>query len=77
MCLIYSYDDDEIGSKMTTNFICINNKLTIKEAMKELVAQAEEKKVPGRLKKRTGAAKPASVQDGDRTFWMHVRHQPD
>lgn len=26
------------------------------------------KKVPGRLKKRTGAAKPASVQDGDRTF---------
>lgn len=35
------------------------------------------KKVPGRLKKRTGAAKPASVQDGDRTFWMHVRHQPD
>ena len=42
VCLIYSYDDDEIGSKMTTNFICINNKLTIKEAMKELDAQAEE-----------------------------------
>ena len=42
VCLIYSYDDDEIGSKMTTNFICINNKLTIKEAMNELVAQAEE-----------------------------------
>lgn len=42
VCLIYSYDDDKIGSKMTTNFICINNKLTIKEAMKELVAQAEE-----------------------------------
>ena len=42
VCLIYSYDDDEVGSKMTTNFICINNKLTIKEAMKELVAQAEE-----------------------------------
>lgn len=37
----------------------------------------EGKKVPGRLKKRTGAVKPASVQDGDRTFWMHVRHQPD
>lgn len=35
------------------------------------------KKVPGRLKKRTGAVKPTSVQDGDRTFWMHVRHQPD
>ena len=42
VCLIYSYDDDEIGSKTTTHFICINNKLTIKEAMKELVAQAEE-----------------------------------
>ena len=27
--------------------------------------------------KRTGAVKPTSVQDGDRTFWMHVRHQPD
>lgn len=35
------------------------------------------KKVPGRLKKRTGAVKPTSVQDGDRTFWMHVRYQPD
>lgn len=35
------------------------------------------KKVPSRLKKRTGAVKPTSVQDGDRTFWMHVRHQPD
>ena len=23
------------------------------------------------------AVKPTSVQDGDRTFWMHVRHQPD
>lgn len=37
----------------------------------------KKKKVPGRLKKRTGAVKPTSVQDGDRTFWMHVRHQPD
>ena len=42
VCLIYSYDDDEIGSKMTTNFICINNRQTIKGAMKELVEQAEE-----------------------------------
>ncbi len=42
VCLIYSYADDEIGSKMTTNFICISNKLTIKEAMKELVSQAKE-----------------------------------
>lgn len=42
VCLIYSYNDDEIGSKMTTNFICINNRQTIKGAMKELVSQAEE-----------------------------------
>ena len=42
VCLIYSYDDDEIGSKMTTNFICISNRQTIKGAMKELVSQAEE-----------------------------------
>ena len=42
VCLIYSYNDDEIGSKMTTNFICINDRQTIKGAMKELVSQAEE-----------------------------------
>ena len=42
VCLIYSYNDDEIGRKMTTNFICINNRQTIKGAMKELVSQAEE-----------------------------------
>ena len=40
--MIQSYEDDEIGSKMTTNFICINNRQTIKGAMKELVSQAEE-----------------------------------
>ena len=32
--LIASFDDDEIGSKMTTNFISIRENLTIKEAMK-------------------------------------------
>ncbi len=40
--LIRSYDEEEIGSKMTTNFVLIGNHLTIKEAMRELVAQAEE-----------------------------------
>ena len=29
------------------------------------------------IMERTGAVKPTSVQDGDRTFWMHVRYQPD
>ncbi|MDD3279187.1 MAG: magnesium transporter [Lachnospiraceae bacterium] len=40
--LICSYDDDEIGSKMTTNFIEIKKNLTVKQAMRELVAQADE-----------------------------------
>lgn len=40
--LIQSYDDDEVGSKMTTNFIIIKKGLTIKQAMKELVSQAAE-----------------------------------
>ncbi len=40
--MIRSYDDDEVGSKMTTNYIVINRGLTIKEAMKELVRQSED-----------------------------------
>lgn len=39
--LIQSYEEDEIGSKMTTNFIAIRKGMTVKEAMKEMVAQAE------------------------------------
>ena len=40
--LIQSYDEDEIGSKMTTNFISVKKGISVKEAMKEMVAQAEE-----------------------------------
>lgn len=40
--LICSYEEDEIGSKMTTNFIEIGKSLTIKQAMRSLIAQAEE-----------------------------------
>ncbi len=40
--LIRSYDDEEIGSRMTTNYIMINHSLSIKQAMKELIRQAEE-----------------------------------
>ena len=40
--LINSYDEDEIGSCMTNNFICISDKLTIREAMSALVRQAGE-----------------------------------
>lgn len=40
--LIQSYDEDEIGSHMTTNFIVIRSNLSVQQAMKELVAQAED-----------------------------------
>ena len=40
--LICSYEEDQIGSIMTTNYIEISRRLTIKQAMRELVAQAED-----------------------------------
>ena len=40
--LINSYDDDEVGSLITTNYICIRQNLTIRQAMHELVRQAGE-----------------------------------
>lgn len=40
--LILSYDEDEIGSCMTTNYIVIHNTLTIRQAMRELIVQAGE-----------------------------------
>ena len=40
--LVASFDDDEIGSKMTTNFIRIRSGISVKEAMNELVSQAAE-----------------------------------
>ena len=38
--LINSYDDDEIGSLITTNYIRIRRNLTIRQAMHELIQQA-------------------------------------
>ena len=38
--LIASFDEDEIGSRMTTNYIQIRSSLTVPQAMKELVRQA-------------------------------------
>ena len=40
--LLLSYDEDEIGSCMTTNYICIRKEMTIRQAMSELVKQAGE-----------------------------------
>ncbi len=40
--LILSYDEDEIGSMMTTNFVAIKKELSVRQAMRELVEQAGE-----------------------------------
>lgn len=40
--LLLSYDEDEIGSCMTTNYIYIRKDMTIRQAMSELVKQAGE-----------------------------------
>ncbi|HPW53426.1 MAG TPA: magnesium transporter [Erysipelotrichaceae bacterium] len=40
--LIQSYDEDTIGSMMTTNYIEINKNVSIKGAMKALIAQAND-----------------------------------
>ena len=40
--LLLSYHEDEIGSCMTTNYICIRRDMTIRQAMSELVKQAGE-----------------------------------
>lgn len=40
--LIDSYDEDEFGSRMTTNFIVINAFVTVKQAMRELIRQAAD-----------------------------------
>ncbi|MBU5481492.1 magnesium transporter [Blautia sp. MSJ-19] len=38
--IVMSFDEDEIGSRMTTNYIVIHENITVKEAMNELVEQA-------------------------------------
>ena len=40
--LIDSYDDDMIGSKMTTNFISVKKNLSIKQAMRAVITEAGE-----------------------------------
>lgn len=42
IALITSYEDDEIGSMMTTNYIVIRKGCSVKQAMKELISQAED-----------------------------------
>lgn len=40
IALIASFDEEEIGSKMTTNYIVIRENLSVKQAMNELIDQA-------------------------------------
>lgn len=40
--LLSSFDEDEIGSKMTTNYISIHSGISVRQAMRELIAQAAE-----------------------------------
>ncbi|MCD8205381.1 MAG: magnesium transporter [Clostridia bacterium] len=40
--LINSYSDDQVGSLMTTNFILIKKGMTVKQAMKSMIAQAAD-----------------------------------
>ena len=40
--LLNSFDEDEIGSKMTTNYVAIREGIGIRQAMRELVNQAAE-----------------------------------
>lgn len=40
--LINSFDEDAIGSRMTTNYICIDQNCDVRAAMRELVRQAAE-----------------------------------
>lgn len=40
--LLASFDKDEIGSKMTTNYIAIRENVSVRQAMNELIEQAAE-----------------------------------
>ena len=40
--MIRSYDDDEIGSKMTTNYIVIDKGMSVRQAMKALIRKKEK-----------------------------------
>ena len=40
--LINSYDEDEIGSMMTTNFIVVGKNFSVKQAMRSLISQSKD-----------------------------------
>lgn len=42
IALSSSFDEDEIGSKMSTNYISVQQNISVRQAMKELIEQAAE-----------------------------------
>lgn len=42
LSLLDSFDEDEIGSKMTTNFVTVTEGATVRQAMKSLIEQAAD-----------------------------------
>lgn len=40
--LLSSFDEDEIGSRMSTNYVCIHSGVSIRQAMRSLIDQASE-----------------------------------
>ena len=42
LSFLSSFDEDEIGSRMTTNFVSIRADMTVRQAMKELIRQAAD-----------------------------------
>lgn len=42
LSLLSSFDEDEIGSKMTTNYISVRSGIGVRQAMRELIEQAAE-----------------------------------
>ncbi len=42
IALLSSFDEEEIGSRMTTNYVAVRAGISIRQAMRELIAQAAE-----------------------------------
>lgn len=42
IALSSSFDEDEIGSRMSTNYISIRQNISVRQAMKDLIEQAAE-----------------------------------
>ena len=42
LSFLSSFDEDEIGSRMTTDFVSIRADMTVRQAMKELIRQAAD-----------------------------------